>query len=439
MFILSQGVFIAPFRIKFNFFKKIEKRIEPKWSESTPINSRKGRRSIRKEKLTLSPIPERSRIILEESKTSILSKEQLEKLNLLKQKLESQVSAKRPGGKLRHGSLWKDKKACFERKERIALGRFKLNKEQKHGKSSPAGESATQKTSLCFNLLEYYQLGKLLAGEIKTGDGCILICNENGIFDHESIRLSLLSSNIDSTLHSKISLAWISNHVRLITQKLVGYSTKLNGSEGLLNPENLLSQLRYRADLEFIEGKRSILYRIAEGDVVSSIPIVLFITAQNTLSDGWYQIKFKMDSNSELMKRVKVGSKLLVCNLEPPKGTKSEAGHPLENQTEYVLNPNSVKLARWDLKLGQWNEERLGPVPSFGIDAVELNCGPVFRMRLQVLRAYPLTHLIDDSKSYIQNRYRRKTLSCRQLKKQERSRDEALDKYKENIGTVSAT
>ena len=164
-----------------------------------PINSRKGRRSLRKETLTLSPIPERSRIILEESKTSILSKEQLEKLKLLKQKLESQISAKRPGGKLRHGSLWKDKKACFERKERIALGRFKLDKEQKHGKSLPAGKSATQKTSLCFNLLEYYQLGKLLAGEIKTGDGCILICKENGIFDHESIRLSLLSSNIDST------------------------------------------------------------------------------------------------------------------------------------------------------------------------------------------------------------------------------------------------
>jgi len=355
----------------------------------------------------------------------------------LQQKLESQISAKRPGGKLRHGLLWKDKKACFERKERIVLGQFKLGKEQNHRKPSPAGKSDTQKTSLYFNLLKYYQLEKLLAGEIKTGDGCILICNENGHFNHESIRLSLLSSNIDSTLHSKISLAWISNHVRLITQKLVGYSTKLNGSEGLLNPENLLSQLRYRADLEFIEGKRSILYRIAEGDVVSSIPMVLFISAKNTLSDGWYQIKFKMDSNSELMKRVKVGSKLLVCNLEQPKGSKSEAGHPLENQTEYVMNPNSVKLARWDLKLGQWNEERLGPVPSFGIDAVELNCGPVFRMRLQVLRAYPLTHLIDDSKSYIQNRNRRKTLSCRQLKKQERSRDEALDKYKENIGMIS--
>ena len=361
----------------------------------------------------------------------------MEKLKLLQQKLESQISAKRPGGKLRHGLLWKDKKACFERKERIVLGRFKLGKEQNHGKPSPAGKADTQKTSLYFNLLKYYQLEKLLAGEIKTGDGCILICNENGHFNHESIRLSLLSSNIDSTLHSKISLAWISNHVRLITQKLVGYSTKLNGSEGLLNPENLLSQLRYRADLEFIEGKRSILYRIAEGDVVSSIPMVLFISSKNTLSDGWYQIKFKMDSNSELMKRVKVGSKLLVCNLEQPKGTKSEAGHPLENQTEYVMNPNSVKLARWDLKLGQWNEERLGPVPSFGIDAVELNCGPVFRMRLQVLRAYPLTHLIDDSKSYIQNRNRRKTLSCRQLKKQERSRDEALDKYKENIGMIS--
>ena len=363
----------------------------------------------------------------------------MEKLKLLKQKLENQISAKRPGGKLRHGSLWKDKKACFERKERIALGRFKLDKEQNYQKPSPppVGKSSFGKTSLCFNLLEYYQLGKLLAGEIRTGDGCILICNENGHFNYESIRLSLLSSNIDSTLHSKISLAWISNHCSLITQKLVGYSTKLNASEGLLNPENLLSQLRYRADLEFIEGKRSILYRIAEGDVVSSIPMVLFISAQNTLSDGWYQIKFKIDSNSsELMKRVKVGSKLLVCNLEQPKGTKSEAGHPLENHTEYILNPNSVKLARWDLKLGQWNEERLGPVPSFGIDAVELNCGPVFRMKLQVLRTYPLTHLIDDSKSYIQNRNRRKTLSCRQLKKQERSRDEALDKYKENIGTV---
>ena len=162
------------------------------------------------------------------------------------------------------------------------------------------GDNSTLKYRY-FNLLKYYQLEKLLAGEIKTGDGCILICNENGHFNHESIRLSLLSSNIDSTLHSKISLAWISNHVRLITQKLVGYSTKLNGSEGLLNPENLLSQLRYRADLEFIEGKRSILYRIAEGDVVSSIPMVLFISAKTTLSDGWYQIKFKMDATPNLV------------------------------------------------------------------------------------------------------------------------------------------
>ena len=382
-------------------------------------------------------------MVAEESKT-LLSHDQLEKLKILRQKLKNHINSKRPGGKLRHGTLWKDKKACFERKERISLKHFQLDRRQNIEQSSPStssGKSSTEKTSLCFNLLEYYQPEKLLAGEIRTGDGCILVCNENGHFTHESIQLSLLSSNIDSTLHSKISLAWISNHCQLITQKLVGYTARLNGNEGLLNPETLLAQLRYRADLEFIEGKRSILYRIAEGDMVPSIPMVLFISAPGTLSDGWYEIKFKVDSksNSVLMKRLKVGSKLLVCNLEQPKGTKSEAGHPLDNHTEYVLNPNSVKLARWDLKLGQWNEERLGPVPSFGIHAVELNCGPVFRMKLQVLRAYPLTHLIDDTKSYIQNRNRRKTLSCRQLKKQERSRDEALDKFKENIGTVLMT
>ena len=379
-------------------------------------------------------------MVAEESKT-LLSHDQLEKLKILQQKLKNHINSKRPGGKLRHGTLWKDKKTCFERKERISLKHFQLDRKQNIEQSSPStssGKSSTEKTSLCFNLLEYYQPEKLLAGEIKTGDGCILVCNQNGHFTHESIQLSLLSSNIDSTLHSKISLAWISNHCRLITQKLVGYTARLNGNEGLLNPETLLAQLRYRADLEFIEGKRSILYRIAEGDMVPSIPMVLFISAPGTLSDGWYEIKFKVDSksNSVLMKRLKVGSKLLVCNLEQPKGTKSEAGHPLDNHTEYVLNPNSVKLARWDLKLGQWNEERLGPIPSFGIHAVELNCGPVFRMKLQVLRAYPLTHLIDDTKSYIQNRNRRKTLSCRQLKKQERSRDEALDKFKENIGMV---
>ena len=100
--------------------------------------------------------------------------------------------------------------------------------------------------------------------------------------------------------------------------------------------------------------------RVAEGDISPSIPMVLFLCDQNTLSDGWYKIKFKISHETKLMKRISVGSKLLVSNLELQKGEKASACHPLENKLIYSLSSNSVKLARWDLKLGQWNEDKLG-------------------------------------------------------------------------------
>ena len=135
-----------------------------------------------------------------------------------------------------------------------------------------------------FNLFDIYSIDDIV-NEYKTADNGLLSCTEDGTFTTDHILKCLMTSNISNPIKSKLNREWIENHTSLILHKLKGYeyNLKCNFRSEVYTPEVLLEQLRYRLDVEYIDGKRSILQRISEHDILPTQPMVLYVSSHSPL------------------------------------------------------------------------------------------------------------------------------------------------------------
>ncbi|KAF8932546.1 Breast cancer 2, early onset [Haplosporangium gracile] len=184
-------------------------------------------------------------------------------------------------------------------------------------------------------------------------------------------------------------------------------------------PMKVLDQLAYRYEREVNRAERPALRKIVEGDESAAKHMVLVIAsifkvdqfsgeednaAQESpwkvlVSDGWYTIPAVLDPcliRAVESGKLKVGSKVHVCRAKMS-GAESGvailelAGAGSESTTvSIVLQANSTRLARWDIKLGFqrapliWTK-RLGSIVPEG--------GLVPGLDVIVLRKYPVLYL----------------------------------------------
>jgi hypothetical protein len=284
----------------------------------------------------------------DELENRIMSEEEIERLNALVAQIEENISLKTRKHADRYGERMNRKKYHREKGETVALKDL-----------TPKLNVQTQKTQNIY---------------AKDAD--------------QHIRRTLLSSSINSLFHPKLTVKWVENHIKLVKQKLAGYHNYLDHQLfGLtFDPDELLFQLRFRADLEFIDGKRSLIVKISEQDVAPTMPAVLYISSKQPLrlSDGWYEINCTGDSLIEKrLETLSIGSKILVCGATLSKSV--QAAHPLESISEINISANSTKRVKWHTKLGPFYKN----IPPSTLTSVSSAGKNIFKLKLKIVRKYP--------------------------------------------------
>jgi len=163
-----------------------------------------------------------------------------------------------------------------------------------------------------------------------------------------------------------------------------------------------------------IEGARSIIQKITETDIIASVPMVVLLSQENVISDGWYSLNIEPDSLlKSRLEKTGVGTKLYISNAELVKP--HTAGHPLESpNAKLKLFANSVRRCKWHAKLGQWHPKTHGPLPLLDLGAIDNQGGNVTKMRVLILRQYPEVITVYNQKAEYAGS-RRSTLSRRQM------------------------
>jgi hypothetical protein len=235
--------------------------------------------------------------------------------------------------------------------------------------------------------------------------------------------------------------AWVANHYRWIIWKLSAMERKFPHvcKGNFLNPKNVLDQLKYRYKREVLEGKRSALKMILEGDSPPNRFMVLMISQvdfnddkydQNAvdsikndgtsskknmkkdkqnrtccveLSDGWYCIKIMFDDKMmELIRKkaLKTGAKLVVQQSSLLNW--SSGVNPLDctcnnvhdfssgnSDPKLCISKNSSRIAAWDAKLG------FQPSKFFTMDmsTFDSNGGVIGCVEVFIERVYPMVYI----------------------------------------------
>ncbi|CBY22827.1 unnamed protein product [Oikopleura dioica] len=224
---------------------------------------------------------------------------------------------------------------------------------------------------------------------------------------------------------------WVENHVKLVKQKLAGYHNYLDHQLfGLIfDPDELLLQLRLRADVEFIDGKRSLIVKISEQDVAPTMPAVLYISSKQPLrlSDGWYEINCTGDSLMEKrLENLSIGSKVLVCGATLSKSV--QAAHPLESISEINISANSTKRVKWHTKLGIFFKN----VPPSTLSSVSSAGKNIFKLKLKIVRKYPDIWIQDNPAK----EKRRAIFSKRQRDRWHAQKDKNMDLQREKLAAT---
>ena len=173
--------------------------------------------------------------------------------------------------------------------------------------------------------------------------------------------------NALGTLGAKCSFCtemWIKTQITFILWKMVGAQLKYgstnsyskNMEKGIFfHPVVVLEQLLIRYNKEYINGERSWLRKIYEGDVSSTSPFISFIseiTSTNNIkiSDGWYEMNAKINGPYQDVK-LTLGQKIITVNATL---SENNAYPPLEAPTNLFMNifTNSCSFAHPDSKLG---------------------------------------------------------------------------------------
>ncbi|MBW0484860.1 hypothetical protein O181_024575 [Austropuccinia psidii MF-1] len=235
---------------------------------------------------------------------------------------------------------------------------------------------------------------------------------------------------------TRTSPKWVANHWGLIVWKLAGIVRwQPDCLSRVWKPSNVIQQLKYRYQREFVMGHQSIIKRIIEHECPTSLPMCLVIVGihrrplpkrlsglnnPNTpslgdkyvleLSDGWYKIKATVDPVIErVIKRggLKVGYKLALSGIvselsavvkakAPQTASKSSAiAEAQENSDEprLYLEGNSTARAKWHESLGFRYPPWFATLRSLTHDG-----GRIPMMDIVIIDIAPLMFISDDGK-----------------------------------------
>lgn len=268
----------------------------------------------------------------------------------------------------------------------------------------PNQDQQTPETSPIKNkYIERYTLNKygLIYGVPKHNDQPFLPKDaENYRFEDgrgsADMFVSLVESGFDLLL---LKPKWVRNHYKWIVWKLKNIDLCYPDRPHLLCYINVLNELKYRAQVEILDARRSCLRLIYERDHLNNACMVLMVSdilpreAEGDmieLSDGWYSMATRIDPYlAELVKngQIKIGTKLQICNATIDGETASE---PLEDKkdTRLIIRINSVRRARWDKQLGYQK------VPLFPVSLSSLfpKGGPLPFIEVVIQRKYPFLY-----------------------------------------------
>ncbi|GMH35550.1 LOW QUALITY PROTEIN: hypothetical protein BSKO_03418 [Bryopsis sp. KO-2023] len=220
----------------------------------------------------------------------------------------------------------------------------------------------------------------------------------------EGLRGEMLKCGCDPEYASE---EWCKNHFQWIIWKLASHDS-INGGCSLM-PAAVLDELKYRYEVEYGKGDRSVLHMMFEQDWTSSDPMILLVsriireategqfpsshpTIKVELTDGWYPVIAKPDSLlTKLIESgcISVGDKLRV------KGASLIASRPDEplqavKSSTLRLHYNGCHPVRWDEPLGIDRRGGASSIVSLGL--AEPNGGPISRTLVCIVRRYPLMH-----------------------------------------------
>ncbi|KAB7495711.1 Breast cancer type 2 susceptibility-like protein, partial [Armadillidium nasatum] len=248
-------------------------------------------------------------------------------------------------------------------------------------------------------------------------DGLEIVPGNDGKIGWREIEIGLLSaSNIRS---SALPSTWVKNHFSLIVWKLASLQRRMghNFQNRIFTLEEVVRQIRFRYDVEVLEGKRSVLRKIYEQDDTPRKTMILCVfdilkneqnpkspkTSENecsdnytlTLTDGWYIIESQIDSAMISLitkKKIKIGMKLLIHGAELI--ASPSPCHPLQIAKDGItlkIHTNMCRLSAWHSKLGLF--KKVG-VPSSTVLSAILNDGGVVGSFTGILcRRYPVAFL----------------------------------------------
>lgn len=187
--------------------------------------------------------------------------------------------------------------------------------------------------------------------------------------------------------HFKVSKDWTRHHYRLIIWKYASYERRLGACEGILSIKKVLENLKHRYEVEILQGKRSILKKIAEKDELPFKRMVLCVGCIKNqgknfaveLTDGWHSIYTDVSEDSLFYPLIQ--RKVFF------QGLKIEVFGSSLNEGKLSLNYNSVRRAAWHRRLGDVGNVFPFPVC---ISSVKEAGGVVGRITVYVAKIYPL-------------------------------------------------
>jgi len=199
---------------------------------------------------------------------------------------------------------------------------------------------------------------------------------------------------------------WVRCHYRWIVWKLASYERTFRKElRGVLNPREILSQLRLRHQREHERAELPITRRILRRDTHSSLHMVLCVSAirgRNTIevTDGWYAVSAQLDELlvEQLSRgRIFVGLKLHVCGAKlvgEPDGCEPIECKPndLNANSDPVLHLfyHGTRRAKFDARMGIVKSSPCGWISS--VENLKCRGGVVGRLDAVVERIYPVRY-----------------------------------------------
>ena len=201
--------------------------------------------------------------------------------------------------------------------------------------------------------------------------------------------VSLIEKGFDPLL---LKPKWVKNHYKWIVWKLRNLDLSYPKLTPLLTFDNVVKELKYRAQLEILDAKRSSVRLLYERDGPPNAFIILMVSdilpdGCLELTDGWYSIPTTIDillANLVKEKKIQIGMKLRICCAQ---FDGDDASDPLDDDrsTKLILRMNSVRHARWDSQLG-YQKVSLFPV---NLASLAKNGGPLPYIEVIVQKKYP--------------------------------------------------